>query len=163
MLMSRAASLVPQSLTPRQVAAALAAAGLLTAVTACGVRPAASQVKPAAPAFTNMAAATFTVGQPAGFTVSTSVPKAAVTEIGSVPAGLTFKATRSGAMLSGRPASGTGGVHDITLAARDHGGRASQLLTLTILQVPQFASHPSISATRACSPARRSRSRPTRR
>src|SRR5580692_5283305 len=107
MLMSRAASLLPQSLTRRQVAAALGAAGLLTSVAACGVRAAPSQAKPAGPAFTNAAAATFTVGQPAGFTISTSAAKAALSEMGSVPAGLNFQTTRSGAKLSGRPASGT--------------------------------------------------------
>ena len=145
--MSRAARLLPQSLTPRQAAVALAAAGLVTTVTACGVSTAASPAKPAATAFTNAAATTFTVGQPAGFAISTSGPKAALTETGSVPAGLSFHPTRRGAMLTGRPASGTGGVYDIALAARDHGRLAAQLLTVTILQAPEFTAHPSISAT----------------
>jgi hypothetical protein len=141
--MSRAASL----LVLRRAAPALAAASLLSVVAACGTSPAPAPDKPAAPAFTSTAAATFIVGKAADFAITTSAPGAQVTEAGPVPAGLTFFAASGGAELDGLPAAGTAGHYSLAISARDNGGHAAQLLALTIMQLPQFGSHPAISVT----------------
>jgi hypothetical protein len=141
--MSRAAS----SLVPRRAAPALAAAGLLSALAACGTSPAPVADKPAAPAFTSTAAATFTVGKPADFAITTSAPRARVTVAGRVPAGLTFLAGGGGAELDGLPAAGTAGHYSLTISARGNGGHAAQRLALTIMQLPRFGRHPAISVT----------------
>jgi len=141
--MSRAAS----PLILRRAAPALAAAGLLSVVAACGTTPAPAPAKPAAPAFTSTAAATFIVGKAADFAITTSAPGARVTEAGRVPPGLTFLATSGGAELDGLPAAGTAGHYSLAISVRDKGGRAAQLLALTIMQLPQFGSRPAISAT----------------
>ena len=132
-------------LAVRRAAPALAVAGLLSVVAACGTAPA--PARPAAPAFTSTAAATFVVGKPADFAVTTSAPGARVTEAGRVPAGLTFLAGGGGAELDGLPAAGTAGHYSLTISVRDKGGHAAQLLALTIMQLPQFGSHPAISVT----------------
>jgi hypothetical protein len=141
---------MPRAASPlilRCAAPALAAAGLLSVVAACGTNPAAAPDKPAAPAFTSTAAATFIVGKPADFAITTSAPGAKATEAGRVPAGLTFLATSGGAELDGLPAAGTAGHYSLTISVRDKGGHAAQLLALTIMQLPQFGSHPAISVT----------------
>jgi hypothetical protein len=141
--MSRAAS----PLVLRRAAPALAAAGLLSALAACGTSPAPAADKPAAPAFTSTAAATFIVGKPADFAITTSAPGARVTEAGRVPAGLTFLAAGGGAELDGLPAAGTAGHYRLTISARDKGGRAAELLAVTIMELPRFGSRPAISVT----------------
>jgi hypothetical protein len=143
--MPRAAS----PLFPRRAAPALAAAGLLSLVAACGTTPApaAAPARPAAPAFTSSAAATFVVGQAADFAITTSAAAGRVTEAGRVPAGLTFLATSGGAALDGLPAAGTAGHYSLTISVRDKGRQTAQLLALTVMQLPQFASHPAISAS----------------
>jgi hypothetical protein len=141
--MSRAAS----PLVLRRAAPALAAAGLLSALAACGTSPVPAADKPAAPAFTSTAAATFVVGRPANFAITTSAPGARVTEAGRVPAGLTFLAAGGGAELDGLPAAGTAGHYRLTISARDKGGHAAELLAVTIMQLPRFGSRPAISVT----------------
>jgi Putative Ig domain len=134
-------------LVVRRAAPALAVAGLLSALAACGTSPAPAPDKPAAPAFTSTAAATFIVGKPADFAITTSAPGARVTEAGRVPAGLTFLAAGGGAELDGLPAAGTAGRYRLTISARDRGGHAAQLLAVTIMQLPRFARVPAISVT----------------
>jgi hypothetical protein len=141
--MSRAAS----PLILRCAAPALAAAGLLSVVAGCGTSPSPAPDKPAAPAFTSTAAATFIIGKPADFAITTSAPGAKVTEAGRVPAGLTFFATSGGAELDGLPAAGAAGHYSLAISVRDKGGHAAQLLALTIVQLPRFGSHPAISVT----------------
>lgn len=141
--MSRAAS----PLVLRRAALALAAAGLSSAAAACGATPAPAPHKPAAPAFTSTAAATFIAGKAADFAITTSAAAGQVTEAGRVPAGLTFLAADGGAELDGLPAAGTAGHYSLTISVRDKGGHATQLLALTIMQLPQFGSHPLIDAT----------------
>ena len=141
--MSRAA----RPLVVRRAAPALAAAGLLSVVAACGTSPAPAPDKPAAPAFTSTAGATFVVGKPADFAITTSAPGARVTEAGRVPAGLTFFAARGGAELDGLPTAGTAGHYRLTISVRDKGGHAAQLLAVTIMQLPQFGRRPAIDAT----------------
>jgi hypothetical protein len=134
-------------LAVRRAAPALAVAGLLSVVAACGTAPAEAPARPAAPAFTSTAAATFVVGKPADFAVTTSAPGARVTEAGRVPAGLTFLVAGGGAELDGLPAAGTAGRYRLTISARDKGGHAAQLLALTIMQLPRLGRVPAVSVT----------------
>ena len=134
-------------LAVRRGAPALAVAGLLSVLAACGTGPAPAADKPVSPAFTSTAAVTFVVGRPADFAVTTSAPGARVTEAGRVPAGLTFLAAGGGAELDGLPAAGTAGRYRLTIRAQDKGGHAAQLLALTIMQLPRFGGRPAIDAT----------------
>jgi len=95
------------------------------------------------PIITSAASATFTVGKPGSFTVTTkALPIAAVSESGTLPAGVTFVANSNGtAMLKGMPQAGTGGVYTLSL---DAGNGLSpdgvQTFTLTVVQPPAITS-----------------------
>lgn len=126
----------------------LGAAALVSAVAACGTSPA--PAKPAAPLVTSAATAAFVVGRTASFPITTSAARAArakVTETGRLPAGLTFRKTKHGAMLTGMPAAGTAGDYSLTIKVRDSDGHTAQLLALTVMEMPAFRSHPSITVT----------------
>jgi|HubBroStandDraft_3_1064219.scaffolds.fasta_scaffold11494_3 hypothetical protein len=133
----------PSSLARHHVPV-LAAAGVATMVAACGTSPAPRKV---APAVTSATTAAFIVGKTASFAITTSASRDKVTEAGRLPAGLTFHATRHGAMLEGMPATGAAGNYNLTITVRDSGGHTAQLLALTVMEVPQFGSHPSVSVT----------------
>ena len=72
-----------------------------------------------APAITSGDSTTFTEGSAGTFTVtSTGFPTAALSEVGSLPSGVTFSDNGDGtATLSGTPAAGTGGSYPITITA----------------------------------------------
>ena len=79
-----------------------------------------------APAVTSAATATFTVGTPGSFTVTTSgFPLPTLARGGvALPAGVTFVDNGNGTgTLSGTPAAGTGGTYAITFTATQHGRR----------------------------------------
>jgi fibronectin-binding autotransporter adhesin len=80
-----------------------------------------------APAITSADAATFPQGVAASFTVtSTGTPKAALTETGALPSGVTFVDNGDGtATIGGTPASGTAGDYAITIAADNGVGAAA--------------------------------------
>jgi Putative Ig domain len=141
--MSRAASPNTRHRVP-----VIAAVSLASVVAACGTSPA--PAKPVAPSFTSATTAAFVVGKSADFAITTSASRAdhaKVTMSGRLPAGLTFLATKRGAMLEGMPAAGSAGNYSLTIKVRDSAGHAAQLLALTVMQVPQFGSHPSIMVT----------------
>jgi CSLREA domain-containing protein len=117
-----------------------------------------------AAAFTSVTSATFTVGQPGTFFITTSgVP--AVTSItnanfgtgagactkSTLPASLTFTASGAGATLAGTPAAGTGGTYTLCLNATNGvGSPATQKLVVTVSQITQaitFTSKPPASPT----------------
>ncbi len=50
-------------------------------------------------------------------------------------------------MLEGMPAAGTAGNYNLAITVRDSDGHTGQLLALTVMEVPQFGSRPSISVT----------------
>ena len=88
-----------------------------------------------APVFTSPASVTGTVDASFKFKIKTSAyPVATVTETGSLPGGLIFKAKKNGtAVISGTPAPGSQGTYDITLdASNGIGNGASQSLTVTV-------------------------------
>lgn len=88
-----------------------------------------------APAFSSGASSTATVGSAFKFKVKTSgYPAATVSESGTLPAGLTFKAKSGGkAVISGTPAAGSQGNYYITFGATNGvGNKASQFFTLTV-------------------------------
>lgn len=132
----------------RRVPMLAAGASLVSIVAACGTSPA--PAKPVAPTFTSVGTASFIIGKSGDFPITTTVPRgsrARVTLAGKLPAGLTFSATKRGAVLEGMPAAGTAGHYSLTVSVRDSGGRAAQLLAVTVMQVPRFTSDPSISVT----------------
>ncbi|MGD0392821.1 MAG: putative Ig domain-containing protein, partial [Acidimicrobiales bacterium] len=102
-----------------------------------------------APTITTAASQTATVGSTFGFTVRTSgSPVPALSEGGSLPAGLTFTDNGNGtATISGTPDAGTGGIYAITITATSSGGTATQAFKLTVSQTPAITSKSSATAT----------------
>ncbi len=120
-----------------------------------GISPNASQsftlTVDQAPAITSGNATTFTVGSAGSFSVTTTgVPNAALSEVGSLPSGVTFVDNGNGtATLAGTPAAGTGGSYPITITATNGvNPNASQSFTLTVDQAPAItsANHASFTA-----------------
>lgn len=89
-----------------------------------------------APAFTSVAATTFTIGTAGSFQVTTTgSPPATITRTGTLPNGVSFTANPANgtATFSGTPASNTAGTYVQTLTASN--GRppnATQTFTLTV-------------------------------
>ena len=85
-----------------------------------------------APAITSHASATFTAGDSGTFTVTTrGFPAPALTEVGALPAGVTFTDNGDGtATISGIPAAG--GSYPIIITATNAYGSATQSLTLKV-------------------------------
>ena len=95
------------------------------------------------PAITSSAATTFTVGTAGTFTVTTTgVPAAALSESGTLPAGVNFVDNGNGtATLSGTPAAGSGGQYPLTLNASNGVlPNATQSFTLTVDAAPAITS-----------------------
>jgi large repetitive protein len=93
--------------------------------------------------FTSANCATFLVGTSGTFTFTTAgFPSGALSNLGSLPAGLTFTNNGDGtATLAGAPALGTGGVYDLTISAGNGvGSVASQSFTLTVDESPTYIS-----------------------
>ncbi len=72
-----------------------------------------------APVITSAASATFAVGRPVSFTVTTSArPTPSLAESGAMPAGVSFIDNGDGtATLSGTPAPGSAGTYDLRITA----------------------------------------------
>jgi hypothetical protein len=90
---------------------------------------------PSAPIVTSGASATFNVGAPGSFTVTTTALPVAtnIGESGLLPAGVTFVNNSDGtATLSGQPGAGTAGVYPLTITASNGGAPANQSFTLTV-------------------------------
>ena len=65
----------------------------------------------------------------------------AITESGTLPAGLTFTDNGNGtAAIAGTPAAGSGGSYPITITATNQLGAATQAFTLTVDQGPAITS-----------------------
>jgi len=102
----------------------------------------------AAPAITSANSTTFTVGAAGTFTVTTTgTPTPSITELGTLPSGVTFVDNGNGsATLSGTPGPGTGGICSITINAHNGAGSdATQSFTLTVDQAPAITSASSAS------------------
>jgi hypothetical protein len=95
-----------------------------------------------APAITSAANTTFIAGTAGSFTVTaTGVPTPTLNESGSLPSGVTFTDNLNGTgTLSGTPASGTGGIYNITFTPNGAGSGAVQSFTLTVDQAPAITS-----------------------
>ncbi len=94
-------------------------------------------------AITSANNATFVVGTPGSFTVTTSgTPLPTISEFGALPGGVSFTDNGDGtATLSGTPAAGTGGAYSLNLTA--HNGVAPdalQAFTLTVDEAPKITS-----------------------
>ena len=97
------------------------------------------------PTLTSAAAATFAVGQPGTFTITTTGGYPAATTIsrtGTLPAGVSFTDNGDGtATLSGTPAIGTGGTYPLSItAANGIAPAATQSFSLTVTEKPAFTS-----------------------
>ena len=91
------------------------------------------------PVITSAAATTFTVGAAGTFAMTaTGSPTPTLSEIGTLPAGVTFNATTG--VLSGTPAAGTGRIYSITLRAANAAATVSQAFKLTVVQAPAITS-----------------------
>ncbi|HJQ03232.1 MAG TPA: putative Ig domain-containing protein [Jatrophihabitans sp.] len=96
------------------------------------------------PAITSANHTTFAVGSAGTFTVTTHAgfPTATtLTEVGSLPSGVTFTDNGDGtATLAGTPAAGTGGSYPLTLTATNTAGHTDQAFTLTVTDSPVITS-----------------------
>ena len=96
-----------------------------------------------APAVTSAATATFSIGAPGTFAVtSTGFPRPTLTQSGALAAGVTWVDNGDGTgTLSGTPAAGTGGTHSFTLTATNGiGAPATQSFTLSVNGAGSFTS-----------------------
>jgi hypothetical protein len=96
------------------------------------------------PVFMSPNIATFTAGTGSGFGIQAS--EGDITLVGALPAGLTFTPSVNGpvggstAVISGTPATGTGGQYTLNLVATAPGteGPGTQQLTLNVNEAPIF-------------------------
>lgn len=88
-------------------------------------------------AFTSPDSATFAVGDPGSFSVTTSEP-AALELLGSLPEGLAFDAGTG--VIAGTPAPGTAGVRALQFTAVNASGQRVQILRLTVNEAPAITS-----------------------
>jgi hypothetical protein len=93
-----------------------------------------------APAITSASSTGFTVGSAGSFTVTaTGYPAPTLAIAGSLPSGVTFVPATG--VLSGTPATGTGGSYPLTFTATNGVGMpAQQSFTLTVNQAPNITS-----------------------
>ena len=95
---------------------------------------------------TSPAVATFTVGQAATSTVtSTGYPLCQLSVTGALPAGVTFSSGNGMATLSGTPT--TGGVYTFTITATNVAGYSAQSFTLTVNHACQITSSAAVTFT----------------
>lgn len=103
------------------------------------------------PAITSADAATIGVGSAAAFTVTSSPghPGAvALTEGGTLPAGVTFADNGDGtATFGGSATAGSGGTYPLTLTATNSAGSSTQSFTLTVTEDPAITSPDAASVT----------------
>lgn len=95
----------------------------------------------AAPVISSVNTATFTVGSPGTFTLTTTgFPVPAITEVGALPSGLSFVDLGNGtATVSGTP-TGAGGTATVTATASNGVGSTPQTLTLVVNEAPAITS-----------------------
>lgn len=107
-----------------------------------GINPKATQVFTLrvnqAPAITSSIVQTFQVGKASSFNVTTTgFPTPTLSKSGILPGGVSFDAAKG--ILSGTPATGTGGRYSITFTASNGiGAIATQVFTLTVNQAPSI-------------------------
>ena len=107
-----------------------------------------------APSITSLNNATFVVGTPGTFSVTTTgFPKTGgamtISESGSLPGGVTFVDNGNGtATLAGTAAAGTGGTYPLTITAHNGvGADATQSFTLQVNQPPAITSANAVTFT----------------
>jgi hypothetical protein len=107
----------------------------------------------AAPKFTSAATATFVVGQPANFVITTKgFPAATLVKTGALPAGLSFTDNGNGtATLNGIPAAATGGSYSFTISATNVVATVNLTFKLILSHPPAFSSLDHVTFTRAAS------------
>ena len=102
------------------------------------------------PTITSSAGATFTVGIPGSFSVTTAgSPVPSVSESGALPAGL---ALSPAGLLTGTPAPGAAGAYPITIIASNNvASPATQSFTLTVWQAPAITTAPNVTFIKGAS------------
>jgi hypothetical protein len=121
---------------------------VLTFTASNGVQPNATQMfgltvnEP--PSITSADHTTFQVGSAGNFTVTTTAgfpTYTSLTEVGSLPTGITFTDNGNGtATLTGTPAAGSEGSYPLTVSASNSVGRTDQAFTLTVSGSPVITS-----------------------
>ena len=95
------------------------------------------------PLFTSPNTATFTVGDPSSFTISTNQPGGSIAEAGALPKGLEFIDNGNGtATISGTPAAGAGGSIELQLSITNERGTGTQALNLLVNEALSFSTTP---------------------
>ena len=120
---------------------------VINGITPSGVQPFTLTVTQA-PAITSADSVTFQTGLASTFAVIASgLPVPHLTEVGSLPVGLSFDATTG--ILSGTPQPGSSGTYALTFAATNNTdvGVATQSFTLTVNASPAITSGNSTSMT----------------
>ena len=94
------------------------------------------------PSITSAASATSNVGAAFSFTVyTTGEPVPALSEVGTLPSGITFTDNGNGtATIAGTPATGSGGLYPFTIDATGTAGSTSQAFVLTNTSAPTITS-----------------------
>jgi hypothetical protein len=102
------------------------------------------------PRITSVNNATFIVGTPNTFTVTTrnTQPKTTLSYTGTLPGGVTFVPNNNGtATLSGTPAAGSEGIYFLTITGtNNHPPDAVQVFTLTVQKVAPVTHAPTITS-----------------
>jgi hypothetical protein len=91
---------------------------------------------PQAPHLASLQSQICQVGTPHSFTIAAAnFPTASLSYTGTLPPGLNFNDNGNGtATVAGTPAAGSGGVYDLTIAAANVAGSATEPLTITVNQ-----------------------------
>ncbi len=102
-----------------------------------------STLGPVAPVFTSGSTATFTVGKPGEFIIEAGgkpYPEFSI-EGGVFPTGITLQDHGDGtATLAGSPASGSGGIYEVTIKASNDIGDIYQTFTIIVQEKPTITS-----------------------
>jgi hypothetical protein len=95
------------------------------------------------PTFLTPTTATFTVGDPGSFTITTNQTSGTITDSGALPNDIEFTDNGNGtATISGTPAAGAGGVTTLQLSIVGNTGTGTQALNIQVNEKVAFTSAP---------------------
>ena len=128
----------PQSVTSQGTVSGGNFSNVVTSDTEAGAGQPTVTLLAIAPAFTSANSTTFTVGTTGNFNVTANGAPLPSFSTSGLPSGVTLT---SAGLLNGNPASGTGGVYNITITANNGiAPNATQSFTLTVNEAPSIRS-----------------------